>query len=435
MTRQLHLGLFLLNTGHHAASWRDPATAPAPAKPFADILRVAQTAERGLFDVVFLADSAATPDSSRTLLARTDRATFLEPSTTAAALAVSTTHIGIVITQNTTYDQPYHVARRVLSLDHLSGGRVGCNLVTGVSESEARNFNHPGMPPHSDRYARAAEFADVVRGLWNSWDADAFPVDRNSGVYLDVEKMRYLDHTGPHFQVRGPLNVARSPQDMPVMVQAGGSAPGRELAARTADMVYAVQGSIERGREFYTDLKGRMPAYGRAPDSLKIMPGLLAVTAPTRAEAEDKYDRLQDRVDPELGLAFLQGLLGPDIDLRAYDFDQPLPENLTTNFGTSQLALLQDATRDGNMTLRQLTRFAAGARGHLFACGSPADIVDLMEERFATGAADGFNLMPATIPEGVDDFVALVVPELQRRGLMRRAYTTSTLRGHLGLTY
>nr|WP_321985185.1 LLM class flavin-dependent oxidoreductase [uncultured Lichenicoccus sp.] len=433
MTRQMKLGLFVLNTGHHAASWRDPSTQPSPAMPFSTVLALAQTAERGLFDVVFLADSAATADSSSTILSRTDRATFLEPATTAAALAVSTSRIGIVITQNTTYDQPYHVARRILSLDHLSGGRIGCNLVTGVSESEARNFGHDGMPAHATRYARASEFADVVKGLWDSWDADAFPMDRASGVYVDTSKMRYLDHKGEYFQVRGPLNVARSPQGMPVMVQAGGSVPGRDLAARTADMVYSVQGKLASAQDFYSDLKGRMPRYGRAPEALKIMPGLLAVTAPSRAEAEDKYAKLQERVDTELGLAFLQGLLGPDIDLQRYPLDEKLPDDLTTNFGTSQLALLQEATRTSDMTLRQLMRFASGARGHLFLCGSPADIADGMEERFAGGAADGFNLMPATNPGGVDDFVTLVVPELQRRGLMRSAYTGSTLRAHLGL--
>ena len=433
MTRQMKLGLFVLNTGHHAASWRDPSTQPAPAMAFTTVLGLAQTAERGFFDVVFLADSAATPDSSITVLSRTDRATFLEPATTAAALAVSTSKIGIVITQNTTYDQPYHVARRVLALDHLSGGRIGCNLVTGVSESEARNFGHDSMPAHAKRYARASEFADVVMGLWNSWDDGAFIVDRESGLYLDPGRMHYLDHKGEFFQVRGPLNVARSPQGMPVMVQAGGSPPGRDLAARTADMVYSVQGNLASAQDFYSDLKGRMAQHSRAADTLKIMPGLLAVTAPSRTEAEDKYARLQERVDPELGLAFLQGLLGPDIDLSRFPLDEKLPENLTTNFGTTQLALLQEATKTGNMTLRQLMGFASGARGHLFLCGSPADIADGMEERFAGGAADGFNLMPATNPAGLDDFVTLVVPELQRRGLMRSAYTGSTLRAHLGL--
>jgi FMN-dependent oxidoreductase (nitrilotriacetate monooxygenase family) len=433
MTRQMSLGLFVLNTGHHAASWRDPSTAPDPALPFHRVLALAQTAERGLFDTVFLADSSASPDSSQVVLSRTDRATFIEPVTMAAALAVSTQKIGIVITQNTTYDQPYYVARRVLALDHLSGGRVGCNLVTGVSESEARNFNHAAMPDHTARYRRAQEFAEVVLGLWNSWDADAFPANPATGEYLDLSRMRYLDHEGEHFRVRGPLNVARSPQHMPVMVQAGGSASGRELAAKIADMVYSVQGSLDSGRNFYTDLKGRMATYGRTPERLKIMPGLLAVVAPTRAEAEDKYAKLQDRVDIELGLAFLQGLLGPDIELSRFPLDEKLPDDLTTNFGTAQLALLKEATERSGLTLRQLTRFATGARGHLFMCGSPTDIADGMEERFGAGAADGFNLMPATIPGGVEDFVGMVVPELQRRGLMRSAYAGATLRSHLGL--
>ncbi len=435
MPRQMSLGLFIVKTGHHAASWRDPSTSPDPTTPFARVLCTAKLAERGKFDTVFLADSAATPDGSQAILTRTDRSTFIEPSTMAAALAVSTEHIGIVITQNTTYDQPYHVARRVLSLDHLSGGRIGCNLVTGVSESEARNFNHATMPDHAARYARAVEFADVVLGLWNSFEADAFLADRESGIYLDRTKMRYLNHEGAHFRVRGPLNVPRSPQGMPVMVQAGGSAPGRALAARVADMVYSVQGKIESARHFYSDLKGRMTAYGRAPHQLKIMPGLLAVTGRTRTEAEDKYAALQDLVDPELGLAFLQHLLGPDIDLLRYGLDEKLPEDLTTNFGTTQLALLQEATQAGNMTLRQLMRFASGARGHLFMCGTAKEIADGMEERFATGAADGFNLMPATLPSGLEDFVELVVPELQRRGLHRQAYTSTTLRGHLGLQW
>ena len=270
-------------------------------------------------------------------------------------------------------------------------------------------------------------------GLWNSWDADAFPVDRDSGAYLDASKMRYLNHDGEHFQVRGPLNVARSPQHLPVMVQAGGSLPGRELAARVADMVYSVQGSLESGQAFYADLKGRMPRYSRRPDQLKIMPGLLAVVAPTRAEAEDKYAALQDRVDIELGLAFLQGLLGPDLDVTALPLDEPLPQDAVTNFGTTQLALLKEATEKDGLTLRQLTRFATGARGHLFMCGSPQDVADGMQARFESGAADGFNLMPATVPGGMEDFVELVTPELQRRGLLRTAYAGSTLRHHLGL--
>ncbi len=431
--RRMHLGLFVLNTGHHIASWRHPGTKPATQPPFAELLKVAKTAERGLFDVFFLADSAAVPDMPPEILARTDRMAFIEPATTAAAIAAGTDKIGLVITQNTTYDHPYYVARRVLSIDHISGGRMGCNFVTGVSRGEARNFGHDDLPPHAERYERAAEFCDVAVGLWDSYDPDAYLIDRASGRFMDPQGIHVLDHRGKHFAVRGPLNVGPSPQGRPVVVQAGGSEAGRDLAARTAEMVYSVQGDLAEAVAFADDIRGRLVAAGRAPDALKIMPGLLAFVGRTRAEAEDKFGELQSLLDPTLAVAFLQMLVGRDVDLSRYRLDEPLPQDLTTNFGSTQLKILQQATRTKGMTLAELARHAVGARGHWMVCGTAADIADQMEERFRAGAADGFNLMPATIPGGVEDFVDMVVPELQRRGLFRTRYEGDTLRDHLGL--
>lgn len=428
----MHLCAFLFSTGHHVASWRHPEVPLQNGTDFRYWADLARLCERGKLDALFLYDGAALPSMDLGPMSRTDRATFLDPMTLLPALAMVTDRIGLVATGNTTYDQPYYLARRYLSLDHLSGGRAGWNLVTGVNPHEALNFGD-AMMRHSDRYARAREFAQVVRGLWDSWSDDAFVMDKAGGRFFDPAGVQQLDHRGEHFSVRGPLCVARSPQGQPVMVQAGGSEPGRELAAETAEMVYSVQGDLDEAKAFYADVKGRMAKYGRHPDTLKIMPGVYTIVGRTGQEAEDKYGALRDLVDPGVAISLLSICMGGH-DLGGYDLDGPVPQDLTTNSGTTHLRLMASIARERDLSLRQLaTEVAAGGYGHWSIRGTPMQIADQLEERFTARAADGFNLMPATYPGGLDDFITLVVPELQRRGLFRTEYGGRTLRDHLGL--
>jgi FMN-dependent oxidoreductase (nitrilotriacetate monooxygenase family) len=365
-------------------------------------------------------------------MSRTDRATFLDPMVLLPALATVTERLGLIATGNTTYDQPYYVARRFLSLDNLSGGRAGWNMVTGVNPNEALNFGD-AMMPHGDRYARAREFASVVRGLWESWDDDAFTMDKRSGRFFRADGVRTLDHHGAHFDVRGPLCVPRSPQGHPVLVQAGGSEPGRALAAETAEMIYSVQGDLAEAQAFYADVKGRMPAFGRDPDTLLIMPGVYTIVGRTEQEAEDKFGALSELTDPSVAMSMLRFCMGGH-DMSGYDPDGPVPQDLVTNSGTTHLKLMTTIARERNLSLRQLAdEVAAGGYGHWSIRGTPEQVADQLEARFEARAADGFNLMPATLPGGLGDFVDLVVPELQRRGLFRTRYAGTTLRDHLGL--
>ncbi len=428
----MHLCAFIMATGHHIASWRHPDVPLENGTNVRYWANLANIAERGKLDAIFLYDGAGLPGMKLEHMCRGDRATFFDPMTLLPALAMLTEKIGLIATSSTTYDQPYYVARRYLSLDHLSGGRAGWNLVTGVNRNEALNFGL-AMQPHAVRYARAREFADVVRGLWDSWADDAFVMDKQSGRFFDPDGVQPLDHHGEFFTVRGPMCVARSPQGQPVMVQAGGSEPGRELAAETADMVYSVQADLAGAQAFYADVKSRMAKFGRGPDELKIMPGVYTIIGRTAQEAEDKYGELSALVDESVATALLSQCLG-GADLSPYPLDGPVPAGLTTIAGTTHLTLLLQIARDRNLSLRDLAvEVAAGGYGHWSVRGTPTQIADQLEERFTGYAADGFNLMPATLPGGLEDFVTLVVPELQRRGLFRTDYTSSTLRGHLGL--
>lgn len=431
-TRQMHLCAFLFGTGHHVASWRLPG---APLHDGTDVsywIDCARIAERGLMDAVFLYDGAALPNMKPDAMARIDRATFLDPMVLMPAIAMATDRIGLVATGNTTYDQPYYVARRFLSLDQLSGGRAGWNMVTGVNPLEAMNFGN-AVVPHAQRYERAREFAHVVQALWDGWNDDSFVMDRASGQFLDPHTVRVLDHHGAHFDVRGPLCVPRSPQGRPVLIQAGGSEPGRALAAETAEMIYAVQPDLAGGQAFYRDVKGRMAAFGRNPDHLKIMPGVYTIVGRTMQEAEDKHGALSEATDPVVALSMLTFCMGGH-DLSSYDPDGPVPDDLTTEGGTTHLRTMIGIAKARNFTLRQLaTEVATGGYGHWAIRGDARSIADQLQERFEAGAADGFNLMPATYPDGLRDFVDLVIPELQRRGLFRTRYEGKTLRDHLGL--
>ncbi|SPK70501.1 putative monooxygenase YxeK (plasmid) [Cupriavidus taiwanensis] len=431
--RQLHLGAFVMATGHHVAGWRHPDAHADAGRSLSHYAALARRAEAAGFDALFLADGVAIRGMDDATLPHTARAATFEPLTLLSALAAVTQRIGLVATASTTYNEPYHIARKFASLDHLSGGRAGWNVVTSWSDAEARNFSLDRHPEHADRYARAEEFVDVVSGLWDSWEDDAFLYDKAGGVHFDASKLHRLDHRGKYFQVRGPLNISRPPQGHPVIVQAGSSEAGQELAARTAEVIFTAQQSLEGAQAFYRGLKGRLARFGRTPDQLKILPGVFPVVGRSAAEAEEKFESLQDLILPSVGLALLSQHLG-GIDLSGYPLDGPLPDNLQEpNGAKSRFQLVTGLAREERLTIRQLCRRVATARGHWSIHGTPAQIVDQLQAWFEAEAADGFNVMPPWLPGGLDDFIELVLPELRRRGLFREQYTGTTLREHLGL--
>lgn len=429
--RQMKLGAFLMATGHHVAAWRHPQVPADAGLDFQHYRHLAQVAEAACFDTLFLADSvaAATGDSA-SQMARSDH---FEPLTLLSALSVVTERIGLISTVTTSYNEPYHVARKFASLDHLSGGRAGWNLVTSDAAAEAGNFGRDEHIGHAERYSRAREFHQVVTGLWDSWSADAFVRDKASGQYYDPAGRHELNHVGEHFKVKGPLNVARSPQGRPVVVQAGSSEAGRALAARTADVIFTAQPSLAAAQAFYADLKKRAATFGRAADELKIMPGVFVVVGETQALAQAKFEAFQDLVQPEVGVALLGRMLG-NFDLSGYPLDGPLPELPLTDSGQrSRQQLLSELAEREHLNLAQLGRRIAGGRGHFSLIGTAAQIADQLQLWFQNGAADGFNVLVPHLPGGLEDFARQVVPELQRRGLFRTHYTGTTLREHLGL--
>lgn len=429
---KLSLGAFLLFTGHHVAAWRSPDA--SDSQSFADFAEFARIAEDAKFDAVFLADMVGVRTSQ--LDAASKRAHSgvypFEPVTLLSALSAVTSRIGLVATVSTSFSEPFNLARQFASLDRLSGGRAGWNLVTSTEAAAAANFGHDALIPHAERYARAEEFADVVRGLWDSWDDDAFLRDRDSGRYFDPQKLHVLDHRGSYFRVRGPLNIPPSPQGRPVVVQAGSSEPGKELAARTAEAIFTAQQTLPEAVAFYADVKGRLAKYGRSPDELKILPGVFPVVGETESEAREKFERLQSLILPEVGLSLLASFLGtPEIVDAAPD--APVPLLKETEGGKSRQALLAELARREGLSLRDLYLRIAGARGHWQVVGTPTQIADQLEERFQNFGADGFNIMAPVLPSGLTDFIRLVVPELRRRNLFRTEYEGRTLRDHLGL--
>lgn len=430
---RMSLGAFLLFTGHHVAAWRHPSASDSDT--LADFVSFARIAEDAKFDAVFLADGVATRfEGEATAASRKahNGAYPFEPLTLLSALAATTSRIGLVATASTSYSDPYNLARQFASLDRLSNGRAGWNLVTSGDPKASRNFGHDEDIEHGDRYGRAEEFVDVVTGLWDSWDDDAFLRDRASGRYFDPSRVRRLDHRGSHFRVQGPLNIPRPPQGHPVVVQAGSSEPGKELAARTAEAVFTAQQTLEDAVAFYADVKGRLAKYGRAPDDIKILPGVFPVIGRTEEEAREKFEQLQNLITPEVGLDLLRQHAG-GLDLSGYPLDGPLPDLPETNAGKSRRELVISLARRENLTIRQLYLRIAGARGHWQLVGTPVQIADQLEERFVAYGADGFNVMAPTLPGGLADFTRLVVPELRRRGLFRTEYEGTTLRDHLGL--
>jgi N-acetyl-S-(2-succino)cysteine monooxygenase len=420
--RQLKLAAFMMRHGHHVAAWRHPQT-DLESNPFKVFRQQVRNAEAACLDAVFFADSVAL----------TGNIPSLEPLTLLSALAASTERIGLIGTATTTYNEPYTVARQFASLDLLSDGRAGWNLVTSDNAAEAANFGRDQHVGHAERYARAREFHQVVTGLWDSWQDGALVNDKAGGVLADPAKIRKLDHRGEHFAVAGPLNVTRSPQGRPVIVQAGGSEVGRDLAAATAEVVFTAQPTLAKAQDFYRDIKRRVADKGRHPDSLKIMPGLFAVVGKSQAEADDKFGELQQLIEPKAGLALLGRMIG-NFDLSGYPLDGPLPELPETQDGQrSRQQLLTNLAQGENLSIRQLYERIAGGRGHFTVIGTAQTVADQIQEWFEGEGADGFNFMAPALPGGLDDFLALVVPELQRRSLFRTAYTGTTLREHLGL--
>lgn len=432
--RQMNLTAFCFPPG----AWRLPQAAADIDMSFQQIVHLAQVAERGKFDMLFFQDTAASYGSdAMTKGDRTgtySRVVRLEPMTLLAALAVITKHIGLIATGTTTYNDPYHLARRFLTIDHISGGRAGWNLVTSQIEDEAANFGRDQHVDHAERYDRAMEFYDVVADLWDSWEDGAILRNKDNGLFFDAEKVHLLNHAGKHFKVRGPLNVERSPQGRPVVAQAGSSEPGRELAAKTADVVFTAQTVLAEGQDFYRDVKGRMARYGRQPDHMRIMPGINIVVGRTEAEARAKSDAMDSLVTDEVALRSIVRLMG-GLDITKYPIDGPLPELPPSNAAKARQKIMVDLARKENLSIRQLAHRFARATGHQTLVGTPKYMADIMEEWFRERGADGFTVLQPYYPEPLEDFVELVIPELQKRGLFRTEYTGRTLRENLGVPF
>jgi FMN-dependent oxidoreductase (nitrilotriacetate monooxygenase family) len=421
--RQMHFGVFVLGTGNHTAGWRMPGAFTSHMELPA-MQEIARIAERGKFDLVFISDSMA--------MNPTDHPSFMcrfEPTTLITALAACTTHVGLGATISTSFNEPFNVARVFASIDHICGGRAAWNVVTTSNPRAALNFNLDEHIEHELRYERANEFVDVVCGLWDCWDDGAIVADKNTGQYIDSEKVRSLDHRGRFFKVRGPLNMARCPQGRPVIIQAGGSPSGLELAARTADVVFSVAQELEPAKAAYADLKGRMAKYGRKPDELAILPGVMPIVGETEAQAREILAKLQSWLTPTNAATLVASRIGYDVS--GYPLDGPVPPPPRDLNSRTFPAVLYEMAQRENMTLRDLYNLTAAARGHWVVCGTPDRIADTLEEWFEVRAADGFNILPAWFPGAFDDFVDLVVPELQRRGSFRPEYTGRMLRDHL----
>jgi FMN-dependent oxidoreductase (nitrilotriacetate monooxygenase family) len=423
--RQMHLGVFVLGTGNHSAGWRYDGAA-ASNNQLSVIQEIARTAERGKFDLLFVSDGLVmNPGDHPSFLCR------FEPTTLISVLSAITSHLGLGATVSSSYSEPYNVARIFGSIDHISNGRAAWNIVTSTQPMAALNFSRDEQMEHEHRYEVANEFVDVVKGLWDCWQDGAIVADKTTGQFIDAAKVRPLNHEGRFFKIRGPINMARSPQGHPVIIQAGGSPSGLELAARTADVVFSVVQELAGAKVAYADLKARMVKYGRAPDQLAVLPGVMPIIGDTEAEARAKLSTLQSYLSPTNALVLVSGRLGYDVS--GHPLDGPVPEPpLGQGTRTFSRVLFETARRE-NMTLRDLYNLTAAARGHWVLCGTPQRIADALEQWFIEDAADGFNILPPYFPGAFDDFVNLVVPELQRRGLFRHDYEGTTLRDHFGL--
>ncbi len=424
----MKLGLFLMGTGHHIASWRHPDVQADGNEDLKYFQNIAKIAENAKLDMLFLSDGL-----SFTKLSHPAELVRFEPITLIASLSAITKNIGFVATASTTYNEPFHIARKFSSLDHLNGGRSAWNVVTSYYQTEANNFNQQSHLDHSLRYEKATEFVEVVKGLWDSWEEDALVRDKESGVFFHPDKLHALDFKGKYYSVIGPLNSSRSPQGRPVIVQAGSSEAGTDLAAETADVIFTAQQTLEEAQAFYKKVKQKVVDFGRSPDDVKIMPGVSPYVGKTVEEAYEKYEKLQQLITPEIGLDFLSEYLG-GFDVSGYDLDGPLPDVIPeTNGNKSRRQLIIDLAKRENLTIRELYLRVAGSRGHRIIFGTPEQIADQLEEWISNDAADGFNLMFSHLPNSLEDFVTTVVPILQQRGIFRTEYEGDTLRKNLGL--
>jgi FMN-dependent oxidoreductase (nitrilotriacetate monooxygenase family) len=427
--RKLHLNAFLMGVGHHEAAWRHPRTDPSAIDDVAHFQNLAKIAERGTFDSVFLADGVQIwGDVRHTIAGR------FEPVTLLTALAAVTSHVGLIATASTGFSEPYNLARLFSSLDHISGGRAGWNIVTTAGDRSAQNFNKDANSAHAERYQRADEFLDVATALWDSWEDGALVVDKPSGVFADETKVHEIGHRGRFFSVRGPLNSTRSPQGHPLLVQAGSSEDGKQFAATWAEAVFTAQQTHEEATAFYADLKRRVVQSGRSQDHVKVLPGIVPVLGGTEAEAQRLAKELDDLIIPIRAVRQLTELIG--VDLTEHPLDEPLPELppvARINGAKSRFELVRDLAERERLTLRQLLGRLGGGRGHQVVAGTPEQIADHIEHWFTTGAADGFNVMAPLLPSGLEEFVDEVVPLLRKRNLFRTEYTGRTLRDHYGL--
>ncbi len=429
----MKLGFSLAANGTHKGGWRHEDAWSGGGLDIEQWAHVARAAERGRIHFMFWADGAAVRTNvPNDVLSHTSDIDRLEPLTLISALSQHVKNIGFIATASTSFNEPYNIARKFASLDYITKGRVGWNMVTGWSDLEAQNFNQSAILEHGQRYRRAIEFYDVVSGLWDGWEKDAFGRDKSTGVYFDAKKMKVLNHKGEFFSVRGPLNIARPLQGRPVVAQAGSSEPGQILAAQTADLVYTAQQDKDEAKAFYRSLKARLAENGRSQDSLLIMPGLLPIVGETDAAAQAYYQQLQELVDPVVGMAGLSEVLG---DLTGVDLDKPLPARFDaeTNSLKGMRQVWISKARSTGATVRQLYQEIAVAAAHKVVIGSPKTIADFMEEWVTEKACDGFNIMLPHMPTSADTFVDLVIPELQRRNLFRKEYQGTTLRENLGL--
>lgn len=430
--RMLHLGAILNSGGHHIAGWRLPEAQTGSSLD--RYIRLARIAESGKLDFIFFADHLAVWERGtlETLSHSARMIAEIEPLTLLSALAGHTSSIGLVATASTTYSHPYNLARQFASIDHISGGRAGWNVVTSYMAEEARNFGVGEVESHGGRYGRAGEFVGVMKGLWDSWEDDAFLFDKAGGRFFRPEVLHYLDHVGAHYSVRGPLNVGRSPQAYPVIFQAGSSEDGKAFSAGHADVVFTAADTIDKARGFRAEMRQRAMAAGRSADDIKIVPGIFPVIAETEELARRKLAEMGDLVHPAVAFEMLQSLLG--VSLSGHDLDDPVPELPVTQANQSmQNALVATARRQG-LTIRQLAHQAAVARGAPIVVGTPRQVADFMHEWLIEDAADGFNLLCPYFPGGLSDVVEQVIPILQSRGVFRSDYEGSTLREHFGLS-
>jgi len=433
MTRQLHLNLFLMPRGHHESAWRHPRSAPESLTDLHLYTKAARIAEEAKLDAVFLADALVAPAGGGLVASG-----VLEPITLLSALAAVTTRIGLIGTASTTYSLPYTLARQFATLDHLSNGRAGWNIVTSWAPNAALNYGHDSEPSHDERYRMAADFMRAVDALWRSWPSDAMLDDRATGVWSDATRIAPVNHRGPFHRTRGPLNVPGSPQNRPVYVQAGQSEDGRAFAAQWAEVIFTAHLGKETARVFYADIKARAAAFGRRPADIAILPGISPAIGSTQAEADRVFEELDALTSPEIGLTRLAARFGGH-DFTSVPLDRPLaagdfPDPATVEASRSRAMGIADTALSEGLTMRQLLQKLAGARGHLAVAGTPERIADIIEDWFTSGAADGFNVMPPVIYEQLELFTSEVVPILRRRGLFRAEYSGNTLREHFGLS-